>query len=212
MNGWDSVEPLLFFLRKSIPKEYGYVEYEYPNEILTSDPIKTRECFKYLIDTMKIDLKNMNDLKPRKFYFYGQSLGGLFCMIVSDEIKTEKEMLTVPGSNLAEAFWQGTGTYKIKEEMVEKHNITLEELKELWKDISPDYYFKKESLNTKFNIILSKNDTVIPTENGKKLLGILDSKNIKYDLHWTSLGHRMASIREPIFHKRFTNWLKNIEK
>ncbi len=209
VDGWHSFESLYFLLRESIPKDYGYLQYAYPNKILCSDPIKIKENFLYLIETIIKDLENLKEKKPRSFYLYGQSLGGLFCMIVSDKIKIKKVMLVVPGYNLAEAFWLGEHTQKLKNEMIKKHQTTLPKLEKCWKIISPDYYFKNKSYNTEFNIILSTNDKVIPIANGKKLVKLLKEKNIKDHISWTHLSHELEAIKEAVFVQNFKKWLNH---
>lgn len=104
IDGWSSYESVYYLMRKSIPEEYGYIQYAYPDEVLNSDPEKTKQNFLHLINTIEDDLNKLNNRKPRSFYMYGQSLGTLFCMIVADKIKIEKIRLIVPGYNLAESF------------------------------------------------------------------------------------------------------------
>jgi len=169
IDGWQSFESLFYFIRESVPEEYGYIQYAYTNDTLNSNPIKTKENFLHLVDVILNDIKRLKTKKKRSFYMYGQSLGGLFCMIVSDKIKIEKIRLIIPGSNLAEAFWHGEGTIEVKNEMVKKYNMTLPKLTKIWDKISPDHYLKSKSLKTEFNLTISKNDFVIPTKNGKNL-------------------------------------------
>lgn len=167
IDAWTEPESLLYLIKGSIPEEYGYIQYVYPDNILCSDPLKTRENFHQLINIIIKDLTNLENKKPRSIYLYGQSLGGLFCMIVSDKIQIEKVMLIVPGYNLAEAFWLGVETQELKNQMIKKYKMTLSKLKREWKSISPDHYFKRKSFETEYNIILSKNDRTIPISSGK---------------------------------------------
>ncbi len=211
VDGWSSYESLYYLMRESIPNEYGYLQYAYPDKILNSDPIKTKENFKYLINTIIRDLNKLKDKKPRSFYLYGQSLGGLFCMIVSDTINIKNVMLIVPGYNLAEAFWQGESTQKLKNDMVTRHQTTLPLLKKCWKEISPDYYFKNKSYNTEFSITLSKIDKVIPISNGKKLIKLLKEENIKVHVSWTHLPHQIEMLKEGIFIDNFKKWVSSFK-
>lgn len=211
VDGWASFESLYFIMRESIPNKYGYIQYAYPDKILCSDPNKTKENFLHLINTILNDLQKLKKEKPRSFYLYGQSLGGLFCMIVSDKIKIEKVRLIVPGYNLAEAFWLGTSTQKLKNRMIKEHATTLPKLKKLWKIISPDHYFKKESHNTEYSITLSKNDVVIPISNGRKLIKFLKEENIKVHVSWTRLPHQLEMLTEGLYIKHFTKWIKSIK-
>ncbi len=211
LDAWSSFESLYYLLRESIPKDYGYIQYVYPDETLCSDPLKTKKQFLYLVNTIIKDLEKLNNKKPRSFYMYGQSLGGLFCIIVSDKIKIEKVMLIVPGYNLAEAFWLGESTQKLKNEMIKNFQTTLPELKKCWKQISPDHYFKNKSYDTEFNMILSKNDKVIPIANGKKLIKLLKEENIKNHVSWTHLSHRLEVLKEGIFTEHFKKWISSFK-
>lgn len=207
IDGWSSYESLYYLMRKSIPKEYGYIQYAYPDEILNSNPEKTKNNFLHLINTIEADLNKLNSKKPRSFYMYGQSLGTLFCMIVADKIEVRKARLIVPGYNLAESFWKGVSTQDIKKEMIEKHKTTLSQLKNCWAEISPDYYFKNKELNTEFSITLSRCDNVIPVSNGKKLIKFLKKENINMHLSWTELSHKMEIIKEGVFIEEFIKWV-----
>lgn len=207
IDGWSSYESLYYLMRKSIPKEYGYIQYAYPDEILNSDPEKTKQNFLFLINTIKNDLEKLNNKKPRSFYMYGQSLGTLFCMIVADKIDIKKARLIVPGYNLAESFWKGISTQDLKNKMIEKHNTTLPQLKKCWAEISPDNYFKNKSQNTEFYITLSKCDNVIPISNGKKLINFLKKEKVDIHLSWTELSHKMEILKEGIFIENFTKWI-----
>jgi len=209
VDGWSSYESLYLLIRNTIPNDYGYIQYAYPDKILTSDPAKTKDNFKYLIETITNDLKKLNKKKNRTFYLYGQSLGGLFCMIVSDKINVKNCMLIVPGYNLAEAFWKGASTQGLKEEMIKKYQTTLPKLKKEWKEISPDYYFKNKSYNTNFSIILSKNDKVIPIENGRKLIKLLKEENIKVHVSWTNLSHQLEMLKEGVYIDNFQKWISS---
>jgi len=207
IDGWSSYESLYLLMRESIPENYGYLQYAYPNKILCSDPIKTKANFLYLIKTIENDLNKLNSKCPRSFYLYGQSLGGLFCMIVADKVKVEKVKLIVPGYNLAEAFWLGQSTQKLKIDMINKHKMTLSKLKSLWQTISPDHYFKNRSHQTEFDITLSSNDVVIPISNGKRLIKFLKDENIKSHVSWTHLPHQIEMLKEGLFIYNFQKWL-----
>lgn len=211
VDGWSSYESLYYLMRESLPEEYGYIQYAYPDKILCPDPIKTKENFLHLINTVVGDLDSLKKKKPRTFYMYGQSLGGLFCMIVADKVQIEKVKLIVPGYNLAEAFWLGKSTQELKNAMIKKYNTTLPKLKKEWKEISPDNYFKNKSYNTEFNITLSTNDVIIPISNGKKLIKLLKEENIKTHVSWTHLPHQLEMIKEGLFIDNFKKWVDSFK-
>ncbi|GEM_PF-6057810 len=211
IDGWLSNELIYLLDRESIPENFGYIQYDYSDDLLCSNPIKTKKNFLALINKIENDLAKLQDKKPRNFYMYGQSLGTLFCMIVADKVYIKEIKLLVPGYNLAEAFWFGKSTQKLKNEMVIKHNMNLVKLKNYWKEISPDNYFKKKSIKTKFNVTISTNDSVIPTENGKKLIKLIKSKNIPIRISKTILPHTIEIIKEGLFVSNFNEWVNGLK-
>lgn len=182
VDGWGFNKYFYFFIKKFIPKDYGYIHYSYSDKILDKNATNTKNNILQLVESIEADINNLIHIKSRSLYLYGQSLGGLFCMIIADRIIIEKVMLVAPGYNLAECFWFGKYTQKIKRDMHKDSNMNLEKLKEEWKDISPDHYFKDRSLNSNFFIILSTMDKAIPIPNGKKLIEVFNKKNIIYNL------------------------------
>ncbi|ETB63960.1 TPA: hypothetical protein DIC38_01490 [Candidatus Nomurabacteria bacterium] len=207
VDGWGFNKYFYFIIKRFIPKDYGYLHYSYTDKILDKDPINTKNNIIQLIELVETDINNLISVKPRYIYLYGQSLGGLFCMIIADKINIKKIMLIAPGCNLAESFWLGKYTQNLKNEMIKDHHTTLEELKEEWKDVSPDSYFKNKSLNSNFYIILSKQDKAIPISNGKKLINILEEKNINFKLSWSKFSHKLTLLKELICVKNFKKWI-----
>lgn len=211
VDGWGFNKYLYFIIKKFIPRNYGYLHYSYSDEILDKDSVITKNNIIKLINLIEKDIEDLLSIKSRTLYLYGQSLGGLFCMIIADRIDIKKVMLIAPGFNLAESFWFGEYTQNIKKEMIKNSHITLEKLREEWKDISPDYYFKDKSLNSNFFIILSKKDKAIPISNGKKLIELLKEKNIPLKLSWSNFSHKLTLIKELILVKNFRKWISDTD-
>jgi len=210
VDGWGFNKYFYFLIKKFIPKCYGYIHYSYSDEILNQNPDNTKNNIKKLTSLIENDVNNLILIKPRLVYLYGQSLGGLFCLIVVDKIKTKKVMLVAPGCNLAEAFWLGEYTQEIKNKMIKESNMSLEKLKNDWQDISPDFYFKNNSLSSNFFIIMSKKDRAIPISNGKKFIDLLNDKNIMLKIKWSNLSHRSTLVKELIFIKNFRKWILDL--
>jgi esterase/lipase len=206
---WKSPSLFYYFIKKVIPKKFGYIHYVYPKETLNSDPDATKKNFLRVIEKITQDLKKLNKTEQRNFFLYGQSLGGLFCMIVADKVDVKKVMLVAPGANLAESFWYGEKTKDLRQEM-EKRGMSIEKLKKCWRKISPDNYFEGKVRNTKFYIILSSKDKTIPIDNGRKLVRILKKQNIKVNVRETSLSHMAICLKESLLTKNFCRSL--IEK
>ena len=209
IDGLGTINHFYYLIKKFIPSKYGYLQYSYSKNILNENSLETKENFLQLLEKISKDLADLEKIKKRTFSMFSCSLGGLFCMILADKIKVKKMMLVAPGYNLAEAFYFGQGkrTKKIKKKMIEKYLITLPTLKETWKEISPDSYFKEKSHQTEFFIILSKNDGVIPTSSGQQLIDLLEKEKIKSKIIWTNLSHRIICLKELLFIKNFKKWL-----
>ena len=201
VSPWKVPSFVYFLIERKIPKNFGLIHYSYPKKILDEDPFLTRKYFLEIINSISRDLAKLNNQKPRNFYMYGQSLGCLFCVIVADFIKIRKMALIVPGLSLPESFWQGNSTRELKEKM-EKKGITLAKLKEIWKDISPENYFKDKALGCEFFITLSTKDRIIPYKDGLKLIELLKSENIKFTLRKSGkYSHRELVLLDILFFK-----------
>ena len=211
IGGWGCKEYMYFLIKKKIPKNYGYIHYSYSDEMLNSDPESTRSNFLKFIQIMIKDLEVLNKNQNKKIYLYGQSLGGLFCMIISTKITVNKIMLVTTGYNLAQDFWLGDGPRALRDQMVLKTNITLPELKEVWKEISPDFYLEQKNKlnNPDYFIILSKNDKTIPTPSGIEVINYLERNTINFRLLWVNYSHKITLVKEMILLGNFKKWLEH---
>lgn len=188
-----------YLIKKFIPNKFGYIYYRFSSDLINDDVVLTKNYFNECITRICADLTPL-EAEKKDLYIYGQSLGGLFAMIIIDKIKIKRAVLICPGDNLAESLWNGSETQDIKNEYMKK-GITLNHLKELWSDISPDYYFKNKSRFAEFYIKLSNKDTIIPTSNGVSLLDLMKERGIKFNLLHTSLPHKLALLWECIWPK-----------
>lgn len=192
-----------------IPKNFGYIYYQYSEDLINPNPELTRKYFNKLISEILNDIKKIqNKERGKEFYIFAQSLGGLFAMIIADKIDIKKVSLICPGDNLAECFWSGVATKSIKQKM-QKSGIKKNELKKIWLKISPDFYFKKRSKKTKFYIELSKKDNVIPYKNGRNLIKLLKKEGINFDINEISLSHEFALMEEGPFFRKPLDFLIN---
>ena len=206
LPGWDAPDYLFNRIKREIPKTYGYIHYKYSKEILNSDPLLTREYFFTVINRIIKDLEKLNKTKPRNFYIYAQSLGTDFGVIIADEIKIKKIVLILPGDNLAEAFWKGYKTRLLKKAM-KSNGIDLEKLKKELEPISPDSFFKKNGTKSKYYIVVSNKDHIIPYRNEKNLIKILRENNISFESKISHLRHIPTIIIESLFPKAALEFL-----
>lgn len=206
IGAWTRQNWLYDILDKEVPAEFGYISYSLPFSILSSNAQKTKKKFFKFIEQVLKDIRKLKGKK--KFYIFAQSLGTTFAMILADKIRFEKIVLTVPGDNLADCFWQGDKTQKLRKKM-EKQGMTLEELKKIWKPISPDNYFKAKSLKAKYLIQLCKKDNVIPYKNGQQLIKLMKTKNIDLKVEESEfLSHDLDCVFDILWPKRFLDFLR----
>lgn len=192
-------------IKKFIPKEIGYIYYYFSRDLINDNPHLTKRYFDKFLSQLYEDI-NIFEKDNKEVNIYAQSLGGLFAMIIADRIKIKRIMLICPGDNLAESFWGGLATKDIKEKM-EKNGMTLNLLKDVWKKISPDFYFKKKALSTNFCIKLSTRDNLIPYKNGRNLIDLLKKKKVNFTLCETFLSHPLILLKECIFPKKSIDFL-----
>ena len=207
IHPWSTVKNLFYLVKKNLPNEYGYLEYYYSKDILNSSPITSSNNCKKLINKIVSDLNKLNQKKEKEVYIYSESLGSAFAPVIAERIKVKKIVMIVTGDNLAECFWKGKETRYLRNQMQNK-GVTLGILKEVWKDISPDYAFQTLSKEAKYYIKLVKEDATIPFIHGLKLIKILKKFGISYLLkidhiphprHKNAMLHRLEVIKESLF-------------
>lgn len=199
-------ENMLNKIKKLIPNDFGYIHYNYPTSLLNSNPSLTKKNFLAFMKTIERDISQAEKEEKKEIYFYAQSLGGLFAMILADKINVKKMVLICPGNTLTECFWNGLATKNLKEEM-NMSGITFNNLNKIWKPLSPDSYFKSKARNTEYYIKLAKKDICIPYKNGLDLVRLLKKKNINYTLKQENLTHPITLLKECLFPYKSINYL-----
>jgi len=203
---WKAPKLIYKKIKKMIPENFGYIDYRYSKDILNADPWLTKKYFLKLMNKIIFDLNTLNKKIKRNYYIYAQSLGGVFGAYLLDKIDIKKGVFIVPGDNLAECVWNGTETNYLKKEM-QKNGMTLKKLKIIWKGISQDSHFKGKAKNTKYFIKLSIKDTVVPYENGLKLIKIFKKRKFEFELHEGILPHNETCLYECLFPKKAIDFL-----
>jgi len=197
LPGWGSTLKYNVVLKKVISKKnYSFLEYEFPKEILSSNWEKTLKCFNIICDEVIKEIKELK--KEHKFntvYIVGISFGSFHACRIANNNKDITEMcLITPGHCLAETIWKGILTQKIKQGY-EAKKITLKQLKKYWRGLAPENNI--DNLKVKhITIIISKADQVVPFYCGNKLLNNLKKHkyNISYDIN-KSLGHLLTGVK-----------------
>ncbi len=169
------------------------IAYRFPADILTSDYKSTYDGFKKMRADISLDLE---DLKKEYGFKEIEVLGfSLSCvpalMIANGNPLINSIKLVVPGHCLAESLWFGIRTDDLRKGF-EKKGVTLEKLKEYWKDLAPENNIDKLS-GKKISIFLSEADTVIPYKFGMNLVKSLEQHNVPFELKTNKhLGHYLT--------------------
>lgn len=174
-------------------REQSFLVYRFPMDILTSDYKSTHDSFKKMqsdIDSDLADLKkkyNFNEIE-----IMGFSLGCVPTLMITNGNPLINDVkLIVPGHCLAESLWFGIRTDDLKREF-EKKGVTMERLKEYWKDLAPENNIDKLE-GKEISIFLSETDIVIPYKFGMKLVEALGKNNLPFKLKTNKhLGHYLT--------------------
>jgi hypothetical protein len=193
---WGGRFYLNFFLRKKILKRgYSFLEYEFPEEILSSNWEITLKDFSKIRDAIIKEIrKTKKEHKFRKINLIGVSIGCInTCMIANDNSLIDELFLIIPGRCLAESMWKGISTQKIRQ-AYENKGVTLKKLKEYWHSLAPENNINKLKAK-KISIFLSKADVIIPFHYGKKL--VEEIKAFRYNISYKDnkfLGHNLTAL------------------
>lgn len=193
---WGGRLYLNFFLRKKLLKQgYSFLEYEFPEAILSSNWEITLEEFSRIRETVAKEIEKIKKKHGfKKINLIGVSIGCInTCMIANNNSFIDELFLIIPGRCLAESMWKGISTQKIRE-AYEGKRITLKKLKEYWRSLAPENNINKLKAK-KISIFLSKADVIIPFHCGKKL--VEEIKAFKYNIFYKNnkfLGHNLTAL------------------
>ncbi len=173
----------------------SFIVYRFPPNLLSSNYELTRKNFLKLKNDINLDLKNLEkEYGFTAIKIIGISLGGIptFMVANSNETITDVELI-VPGNDLAESLWFGMGTQHLRKEF-EKQGITLEKLKEFWKELSPENNLVNLK-NKKVTVFLSEADAVIPYACGVKLIEAMRKNELGFELETNkNSGHYLTVL------------------
>ncbi|MFA5961335.1 MAG: hypothetical protein WC848_01490 [Parcubacteria group bacterium] len=193
---WGGRLYLNYFLRKKIlERGYSFLEYEFPEAILSANWEITLEEFSRIRKAIIEEIEKIKKKhKFKKIKLIGVSIGCInTCMIANNNSTIDELFLIVPGRCLAESMWKGISTQKIRE-VYKRKKITLKKLKEYWQSLAPENNINKLKVK-KISIFLSKADVIIPFHYGKKLVEKI--KAFKYNIFYKDnkfLGHNLTAL------------------
>jgi pimeloyl-ACP methyl ester carboxylesterase len=186
-----------------INKGEAFLTYEFPGGIISSDAETTRNHFTEIKDNVREHIDEIRDIhRIREIRVAGLGLGCFNAAMVANQNPLVNEaILIAPGSCLAESLWYGCRAKHLREEF-EKKGITLDELKEEWKELALENNL--DLGNAKSKVFLSRDDKVIPYSNGAKLVRAMDERGLKPRVIENSwLGHYGTMVQFYLAPKRF---------
>lgn len=199
--------PLINKLRN----KYTIVLYDLPYQLLSDDIELMVYLHKKIMNDMKSTFDKLQRIGCESYSIIGTSGSTpVAAMVANSDDRCKKLVLNLVGNELAECIWHSKNPLliAIKNNLI-KGNVTLDKLKKYLRIMS----YKQNSRNLKNKdilIFLSKNDKIIPYNNGLKLLRRLDSDGIKYQLKInTFFGHYILGFKNVVFHNKIIKFLEN---
>ena len=181
-----------------------------PYKLLSDDVKLTVGIFKEVTNDIKATFNELQKKGSKEYSIIGNSTSCVIAaMVANSDKKCKKLVLNLVGNDLAECMWYSENPLvkRIKNDLV-REKITLNKLKNYFKIMS----YKKNSRNLKEKeilIFLSKNDKIVPYNNGVKLLNLLNKDNLKYKLIINTLfGHYISYIKNLIFSDEIIKFLE----
>lgn len=168
---------------------YSTLDYEFAQFMLSSDYKATVKNFKTIQKNVRKDITNYK--KKYKFpeiHVIGASLGVVNAIMIANKHPlVDKLTLISSGNCLAECLWGGIRTQDIRKQF-EKKGVSLKQLKKYWRELAPENNIN--GLKGKdIHILISKNDDLIPTSYGLKLIRAMKKIGLKPKVKESYLGH-----------------------
>jgi hypothetical protein len=175
---------------------FSCLEYKIASSLLSPDHAYTLAAFKEVEANIRAGMEET----VRKYGFkqvqvIGLSIGCIEAVMVSvHNPHVAKVVLVAPGCDLAESMWHGLKTQNIRQ-LFEDKGITLEFLKEAWRDLAPERDF--EGLKGKeVELYISKYDVNIPYRFGKRLADQMKAYGITTHVYENKyLGHYLTVLK-----------------
>ncbi len=184
-------------VRKRI-REAGYscLEYQIASSLISPDHEYTSTSFKQVRDDIRAGIDKIVEQHGfKRVQVIGVSIGCIGAVMVADHNPhVTKLVLVAPGSNLAEPMWYGLKTQNVRK-IFEKNGVTLDFLKEAWRDLAPEHNFSGLT-GKEIEIYISKYDVNIPYRFGRKLADGMIAQGLKPVVHENRyLGHYLTVLK-----------------
>ena len=174
---------------------YHVITYSYDNSILSPNVQDTvKNCFVVKNQILK-QIESLKNQGINTFYILGESMGALLGLMIANSSKDiSKIVLNTVGGDLAETVWSWDKAKPWFKNDIIKQGIKLQELKKIWKDISPINNIDNLQVK-KILMYISKKDNIIQYESqALTLFNALEQRNYKVKLVTNNYLHHVFTV------------------
>lgn len=185
---WHATESLIR-LRAQKENRLGHsvLYFIFHDDILSAAVERTLDSFTVVADTIASQVQDHPHVSTR---WIATSLGVTTLMrtLGGHQLPADKLELIVPGGDLAESLWNGVRTRPLREQF-ERQGVSMEELKEAWRLLSPTYQ-AQHIHGAEVDIRISLADTVISPDSAFGFADALRESGNTVQMHVNRyLGH-----------------------
>ncbi len=122
----------------------------------------------------------------------GTSLGSCLAMLTSaHEPRIRAQALNHVSPYFADVVWRGLSTRHVRESL--EDNVTLGELRELWRPINPWSYLDRVA-NTKTLLVYARYDLTFPVDLSRTLVDEFARRRLPYEVSVLPCGHYSSGV------------------
>jgi len=190
-------------------RDYTRIFYDYPKEIFSRNVgVSLKYNREVLIDAFNLIL-DLRKKGYKEIVLVGSSSGSNFALKLSTMIKVDKVVLNMLDRNMAKGIFTSPALSILRRKL-EKEGLTLNNVDKIYAFLSTEYILKNlKGIDTKFLILLSKNDIFCTLEQFKPAIKQLDKLGINYKLKINYiLGHILSIYRNLYLSREIVNFIR----